>query len=66
MLTAPGVGQIDLLSNNPGKARQLAERGITVRRTTPAGVFAAGGNLRYLRAKAVRTGHTIALAGLAS
>jgi GTP cyclohydrolase II len=66
MLTALGAGKIDLLSNNPDKARQLAERGITIRRTVPTGVFATGSNLRYLRAKVSRTGHTIALAGLAS
>jgi GTP cyclohydrolase II len=66
MLTALGAGEIDLLSNNPDKARQLGERGITVRRTAPTGVFATGSNLRYLRAKVSHTGHTIALAGLAS
>jgi len=66
MLTALGAGEIDLLSNNPDKARQLGERGIAVRRTAPTGVFATGSNLRYLHAKVSHTGHTIALAGLAS
>jgi GTP cyclohydrolase II len=66
MLTALGAGEIDLLSNNPDKARQLGERGITVRRTARTGVFATGSNLRYLHAKVSHTGHTIALAGLAS
>jgi GTP cyclohydrolase II len=63
VLTALGVQRIDLLSNNPDKARQLRERGIAVRRTLPTGVFATGSNLRYLRAKVSHTGHSIALAG---
>jgi GTP cyclohydrolase II len=66
MLTALGAVEIDLLSNNPDKARQLADRGIAVRRTVPTGVFATGSNIRYLRAKVSHTGHTIALAQLAS
>lgn len=66
VLTALGAGEIDLLSSNPDKARQLRERGITVRRTMLTGAFATGSNLRYLRAEVSRTGHTIALAWLAS
>jgi GTP cyclohydrolase II len=66
MLTSLGVSAIDLLSNNPDKARQLRDLGITVRHTLPTGVYATASNLRYLRAKATRTGHTLALADLAS
>jgi GTP cyclohydrolase II len=62
MLGALDVRMIDLLSNNPDKSRQLRERGITVRRTVPTGVFATGSNLRYLRAKVSHSGHTLALA----
>jgi GTP cyclohydrolase II len=51
MLTALGVTAINLLSNNPDKARQLARLGITVRRTVPTGVYATPSNLRYLNAK---------------
>ena len=65
MLAALGVTAIDLLSNNPDKARQLRDLGIAVRRSRPTGVYATASNLRYLRAKATRTGHTLALASLA-
>jgi GTP cyclohydrolase II len=66
MLGVLGVGTIDLLSNNPDKARQLSRLGVAVRRRVPTGVFATESNMRYLRAKIDRTGHTIALTGLAS
>ena len=65
MLNALGVTTIDLLTNNPDKVRQLTELGITVRQTVPTGVFPTPANLRYLRAKVARTGHTIALPSLA-
>ncbi|GAA4590953.1 GTP cyclohydrolase II [Planotetraspora phitsanulokensis] len=66
MLGVLGIGAIDLLSNNPDKARQLSGLGVAVRRRVPTGVFATESNMRYLRAKIDRTGHTIALTGLAS
>ncbi|GAA4573677.1 GTP cyclohydrolase II [Planotetraspora kaengkrachanensis] len=66
MLGVLGIGAIDLLSNNPDKARQLSGLGVAVRRRVPTGVFATDSNMRYLRAKIDRTGHTIALTGLAS
>ncbi len=65
MLDALGLGRIDLLTNNPDKARQLGDLGINVRRTLPTGVFTTGSNVRYLRAKVEHTGHTIALPTLA-
>ncbi|WP_406633566.1 GTP cyclohydrolase II [Amycolatopsis sp. WGS_07] len=61
MLTVLGVRQLDLLSNNPDKAAQLARHGIDVRERLRTGVFANEDNVRYLRAKAEQTGHTLAL-----
>ena len=66
MLAALGVRKIDLLSNNPDKAEQLRELGVSVRRRVPTGVFATENNLRYLRAKVDHTGHTITLSSLVS
>ncbi|MTE17517.1 GTP cyclohydrolase II [Nocardia aurantiaca] len=63
MLAALGVGELDLLTNNPDKVRQLTALGVTVRDTVPTRVHATPDNLRYLRAKAERTGHTIRLVG---
>ncbi|GAB3660645.1 GTP cyclohydrolase II [Glycomyces tarimensis] len=55
---------LDLVTNNPDKARQLRDLGPTVADTIPAGVFATGSDIRYLQAKAAHTGHTIALAAV--
>ncbi|MEU1283013.1 GTP cyclohydrolase II [Kitasatospora sp. NPDC005856] len=64
MLAALGTTDIDLLSNNPDKAAQLAELGITVRHRVPTGVHLSASNVRYLRAKVERTGHSIELSRL--
>ncbi|MFB7906344.1 GTP cyclohydrolase II [Kitasatospora sp. NPDC056076] len=64
MLTALGVDGVDLLSNNPDKAAQLAGLGITVRRRVPTGVHLSASNVRYLTAKVERTGHSIELSRL--
>ncbi|MFD9685397.1 GTP cyclohydrolase II [Kitasatospora sp. NPDC059146] len=64
MLTALGVDDVDLLSNNPDKAAQLAGLGITVRRRVPTGVHLSASNVRYLTAKVERTGHSIELSRL--
>jgi GTP cyclohydrolase II len=61
MLTALGITELDLLTNNPDKVRQLRELGVTVAETVPTGVHATPSNLRYLHAKAQHTQHTIAL-----
>ncbi|HEX2895265.1 MAG TPA: GTP cyclohydrolase II [Marmoricola sp.] len=61
MLAALGIHEVDLLTNNPDKARQLVDRGVAVRRTTATGVFATDSNLRYLHAKVEHTGHAIDL-----
>lgn len=66
MLTALGLDTLELLTNNPDKARQLRDLGLTVTDTVSTGVFATGSNLRYLEAKVAHTGHNIALAGLGS
>ncbi|MFI5780433.1 GTP cyclohydrolase II [Nocardia sp. NPDC051570] len=63
ILTALGATAVDLLTNNPDKPRQLRAHGIDVRETVPTGVHATPSNLRYLRAKAEHTGHTIRLIG---
>jgi GTP cyclohydrolase II len=65
ILTALGVPEIQLLSNNPDKAAQLARHGITVRDKVPTGVFVTSSNLRYLQAKVSVTGHLIALESVA-
>jgi GTP cyclohydrolase II len=64
MLDALGIEEVDLLSNNPDKVRQLRELGVTVRRSDSTGVFATANNLRYLHAKVEHTSHAIDLTGL--
>jgi GTP cyclohydrolase II len=61
MLTALGVTELDLLSNNPDKANQLRDLGITVNHRVPTGVFTTPHNVRYLRAKVLQTQHTLPL-----
>ncbi|MFF9096121.1 GTP cyclohydrolase II [Streptomyces sp. NPDC014802] len=64
MLTALGIGTLDLLSNNPDKAGQLRTLGLDVRDRVPTGVFPTPYNVRYLRAKVLQTQHTLPLADL--
>ena len=59
MLTALGADRIELLSNNPDKAGQLAALGITVTGSQPTGVFLSQANAAYLTTKVEQTGHTI-------
>ncbi len=61
MLTAVGVREVDLLTNNPDKAARLRELGIGVREVVPTSVFVTHSNLAYLRAKKRKTGHTLLL-----
>ena len=63
MLTTLGARRIELLSNNPDKAKQLSEHGIEIQRKVPTGVFVTPTNLRYLQAKVNVTGHQILLDG---
>ncbi|MFH9348684.1 GTP cyclohydrolase II [Kitasatospora sp. NPDC017646] len=64
MLATLGIDGIDLLSNNPDKAAQLAGLGVIVRRRVPTGVHLSASNVRYLTAKVERTGHSIELSRL--
>jgi len=65
MLDALGIRELDLLTNNPDKVRQLRDLGVPVRGSAPTGVFATDSNLRYLHAKVEHTQHDIDLAGVA-
>ncbi|GGV01015.1 GTP cyclohydrolase-2 [Streptomyces filipinensis] len=64
MLSALGITELDLLSNNPDKAEQLRARGVAVRDRVPTGVFTTAHNVRYLRAKVLQTSHTLPLTEL--
>ncbi|MDT0440456.1 MULTISPECIES: GTP cyclohydrolase II [Streptomyces] len=64
MLRALGITELDLLSNNPDKAGQLRDLGVSVRDRVPTGVFTTTHNVRYLRAKVLQTQHTLPLAQL--
>ncbi|WP_405871376.1 MULTISPECIES: GTP cyclohydrolase II [unclassified Streptomyces] len=64
MLGALGIDTLDLLSNNPDKAGQLRDLGITVHDRVPTGVFTTAHNVRYLRAKVLQTQHTLPLGEL--
>src|SRR3954471_19604091 len=61
MLHALGVVRVDLLSNNPDKARQLRSCGVTVVAQVRTGVHVSAANVRYLEAKRRRGGHTLDL-----
>jgi GTP cyclohydrolase II len=55
MLTALGERRVDLLSNNPDKAEQLARLGVSVAARVPTGVHLSPVNRSYLDAKAGRS-----------
>lgn len=61
MLSALDVTELDLLTNNPDKPHQLRSLGLNVRDIYPTAVHLTPSNLRYLHAKAIHTGHTIAV-----
>ncbi|WP_152352441.1 3,4-dihydroxy-2-butanone-4-phosphate synthase [Brachybacterium subflavum] len=56
-----GLDRVDLLTNNPQKAYELARHGIDVVRTTRLLVGRTEHNARYLRTKAEAMGHLIPL-----
>jgi GTP cyclohydrolase II len=58
MLLALGVDRVELLTNNPDKAAQLAAAGVAVERCLPTGLHLSPVNERYLAAKAGR-GHRL-------
>ena len=59
ILFALGIGDIELLSNNPDKARQLRACGVVVRTQRLTGVHVTSDNIRYLKAKVSHGGHNI-------
>ena len=61
MLTALGVKQIELLSNNPDKFDQLEHLGIEITRAVPTEVHMSDDNHAYLSAKISQQSHTIDL-----
>lgn len=61
MLKAMAISRIRLLSNNPGKAGQLAACGIEISENVPTQTFANPHNQRYLAAKASLRGHSLQL-----
>ena len=61
MLHGLGAPRVALLSNNPDKAGQLGDHGITVTRQVPTGVHVTAGNRAYLQAKAELGGHDLRL-----
>ena len=54
-----GISSVRLLSNNPEKARQLRERGVTVTELVPLVVGVGEFNEGYLDAKRDRMGHAL-------
>ncbi|WP_309708917.1 GTP cyclohydrolase II [Pseudolysinimonas sp.] len=54
-----GLSSVRLLSNNPEKARQLQERGVTVTELVPLVVGVGEFNEGYLEAKRDRMGHAL-------
>lgn len=54
-----GRSRVALLTNNPDKAVQLAELGITVTECVPTRMHLSAANSNYLAAKATRGGHTL-------
>lgn len=61
MLYALNVNKINLLSNNPDKAKQLRKFGIDVQGMISTSVFSNPHNKFYLEAKVLRAGHQIDL-----
>tara|TARA_B100000519_G_scaffold47280_2_gene37945 strand:+ start:1979 stop:3244 length:1266 start_codon:yes stop_codon:yes gene_type:complete len=54
-----GIDRVRLLSNNPEKARQLAERGVEVAELVPLVVGVGALNTSYLDVKRDRMGHSL-------
>src|SRR5438094_583139 len=61
MLRALGVSRLDLLSNNPDKAVQLAQLDLEVASQLPTAVHLSSANARYLATKRDHTAHTLDL-----
>jgi len=63
MLRALGIGEVELISNNPDKARQLEAHGIRVVRVHPTALHVNAHNRSYLAAKKQQHAHTLDLDG---
>jgi GTP cyclohydrolase II len=61
MLHALGVSRVALLSNNPDKARQLRQFGVSVIARVPTGAHLSAANARYLATKARKGAHMLDL-----
>ncbi|WP_329376725.1 GTP cyclohydrolase II [Streptomyces sp. NBC_01351] len=59
MLVALGLKEVEILSNNPEKIRQLRESGVVVHSQRLTGVHVTDSNRKYLKAKVVHAGHSI-------
>ena len=59
MLSALGIHEVDLITNNPEKVSGLENGGIHVARRLGTGVFLSFHNHRYLESKRSRMGHLI-------
>ena len=66
MLQALGQRRVALLSNNPDKAAQLTQLGVTVTESVPTHVHLSPSNASYLATKAKRGAHTIDVPPLVS
>ena len=64
MLLALGITRVALLTNNPDKAEQLMQLGVTVSARVPTGLHVSDANVHYLAAKVRHRAHTIDLSGL--
>lgn len=64
MLSALGIDEIDLLTNNPEKVKTIEAEGVRVRRQQKTGVFYNRYNGHYLAAKASVANHNIDLSQL--
>jgi GTP cyclohydrolase II len=63
MIRSLGVGSVRLMTNNPGKIRQLTQHGVEVRGRIPHVIPPNEYNRFYLETKASRSGHWIDFAG---
>ncbi len=61
MLRILGVRSVSLLTNNPDKVRQLEDCGIAIAERVPHAISPGHYNASYLKTKARRSGHLIAV-----
>lgn len=64
MLSSLGISSVQLMTNNPGKVRQLEQYGVKVSERLPHLLPPNPHNRFYLETKAQRSGHFIDFAGL--